>query len=82
MLEGALSNCFCIVPNKLSYVELFPSECRYNTEKQLAKMLRRLVKSGKIHISEQVKKQDLAEELVPKVSNSVVISKIIYNLTA
>jgi len=80
MIEGALSNCYCVVPNKLSYVELFPPECRYNTEKQLAKLLRRLVKSGKHRIKEQTTKLALEDKLLPIVSHESVTKNIIHHL--
>ena len=40
MVEAAMAGCYCLVPNRLSYPELFPSQHRYNTQAQLAKQLR------------------------------------------
>ena len=39
MIEAAMAGCYCLVPNELSYPELFPAEQRYNTKAQLVKHL-------------------------------------------
>jgi len=40
MMESAMCGCFPLCPNRLSYPELFPSQCIYNTDRQLYKRLR------------------------------------------
>lgn len=40
MLEAAALGCFPLVPNRLVYPELYPTDCLYNTEQQLYKRLR------------------------------------------
>ena len=39
MLESVLHDCFPLVPKRLVYPELYPSQCLYNTEQQLYKRL-------------------------------------------
>ncbi|OQR66576.1 glycosyltransferase domain-containing protein 1-like [Tropilaelaps mercedesae] len=40
VLEAAYSGAFPLVPNRLSYPELFPKDCIYNTRAQLVKRLK------------------------------------------
>ena len=44
MLEGVWAGCYPICPNRLSYPEIYPRECLYNTTSQLNKQLRQLCK--------------------------------------
>ena len=64
-----------MAPNNLSYPEIFPKECLYNTEKQLSKMLRTLVKSGSSRIKEKIKSHIIEEKF-----NSQIIAKHIISL--
>ena len=48
MVEAAMSGCFPLVPNRLSYPEIFPKECIYATDQQLFKRLRSLCKNLKL----------------------------------
>ena len=45
MLEGFWAGCLPICPNRLSYPEIYPKECLYNTPGQLTKQLRQLCKN-------------------------------------
>ena len=45
MLEGLWAGCFPLAPNRLSYPEIYPAECLYNTPAQLTKQLRQLCKN-------------------------------------
>ncbi|CBY10851.1 unnamed protein product [Oikopleura dioica] len=47
MVEAAILRCFPVAPNRLSYPELFPKRCLFNTESQLGKLLRNLVIGGR-----------------------------------
>ena len=42
MLEGVAAGCFPLAPNRLSYPELYPGECLFNTTPQLTKQLRQM----------------------------------------
>jgi len=44
MLEASTCGAFPITPKRLSYPELFPSECMYTTERALVKKLRHFVR--------------------------------------
>jgi len=52
MVEAALSGCFPLVPNRLSYPEIFPEACIYRTDQQLFKKLRDF--SKKPHIPRRI----------------------------
>ena len=39
MYEASLAGCFCLVPNRLSYPELFINNCRYANEYELLEMI-------------------------------------------
>lgn len=39
VLEAVMHGCYPIVPKRLSYVEMYPEECLYNTYNQLHKKL-------------------------------------------
>lgn len=80
MLEGALSDCFCLVPNRLSYVELFPDECKYNTDKQLAKKLKNLVNAGKCRIKKITEDLKLKDKILPLVDHEIVLKTILQEI--
>ncbi|CAK9060724.1 Glycosyltransferase-like domain-containing protein 1-like [Durusdinium trenchii] len=40
MVEAATCGCFPLCPNRLSYPELFPKDCLYNTDRQLLKKVK------------------------------------------
>ncbi len=66
-----------MVPNKLSYVELFPKQFRYNMEKQLSKTLRQLVQSGPARIRQKAASENVREKIIQIASPSVVNFNII-----
>jgi len=41
VLESVYLGCFPVVPNRLVYPEIYPTECLYNTDAQLVKLLRK-----------------------------------------
>ena len=45
MLEGLWAGCLPLCPNRLSYPEIYPVECLFNTPGQLTKQLRQLCKN-------------------------------------
>ena len=48
MVESAMAGCYPLVPNRLSYPEIFPKECLYSTNQQLFKRLRSLCKNANL----------------------------------
>ena len=77
MVEAALAGCLCFVPNALSYPEIFPKEVRYNTEAQLAKMLRQAIRSGKERISKKANDMNFDELYKRQFSAEVVCQKVL-----
>ena len=77
MVEAALAGCLCIVPNALSYPEIFSKEVRYNTEAQLAKMLKQAIRSGRERILKKAKDMNFEEVYKNQFSAEVVCQKVL-----
>ena len=41
VMEGVAAGCYPVCPNRLSYPELYPKECLYNTNNQMFQMLKK-----------------------------------------
>ena len=76
MVEAALAGCLCFVPNKLSYPEIFPKEVRYNTEAQLAKLLKQAIRSGRERIAKKAEEMDVRKVHGEQFAAEIVCQRI------
>ena len=57
--------------------QLFPDECKYNTDKQLGKKLKNLVKAGTSRIKVKAEDLKLKERLIPRIAKEIVLENIL-----